>query len=117
VLIDGLPPESLTKTAIRDSMSSADLERARKADPGGHGQWSHLEMLTASVIDSLGYVRAAVIAAGGGKPDEVKPIPRPGVTKPRTRMTSAQAAWFSQSRAEHAARQEAARQANRRDGG
>jgi hypothetical protein len=98
-------------------MSSADLERARKSDPGGHGQWSHLEMLTASVIDSLWHVRAAVIAAGGGKPGEVKPIPRPGVTKPRTRMTSVQAAWFAQSRAEHAARQESERQANHHGGG
>lgn len=77
VLIDHLPSESATVTAIRDGMTPEQLAALPK--PDGHGPWSRVEALLADVYDQLGWLIYAVAAANGGKPQEPKPMARPGV--------------------------------------
>jgi|GEM_PF-2455522 len=96
-LVRHLPPESATKTALRNQMSEAELKRAaEEADPS-HGQWSQLEMLVAQLIDTVRWlVHITAVAHGGrrGKPPE--PVPRPGVPpkdkKGRKRLSPEQVA-------------------------
>jgi hypothetical protein len=77
VLVDHLPPESATVTAIRDGMSPEEL--ADLPQPEGHGPWSRTEQLLADVCDRLDWVIYAVYASEGGKPQQPKPMRRPGV--------------------------------------
>jgi hypothetical protein len=77
VLIDGLPPESLTKTAIRDTLTSEDFEDA--PEPDGWGAWSKTDELLAVLVDQVGWLTYSTYAAQGGKPHEPTPIRRPGV--------------------------------------
>lgn len=94
-LIDGLPPQSLTKTAVRGEYTDAEL-----ADMGrqqhDHGPWSHLELLVAHLIDEVAWNSHILGAANGGKADKPKPYPRPGITPPggarRGRLTPDQIA-------------------------
>ena len=80
-LIRHLPPESATKTAMRNQMSGAEMEQvSRNADPS-QGQWSHLEMLIASGNDMLRWIAYILSSANGGKPKKPEPTPRPGVNK------------------------------------
>jgi hypothetical protein len=77
VLVNNLPQESATQTAIRDSMP-ADV--MREAAVSGHGRWSHEAMLLALLVDCVNAMRyEAVAMQGGAKPTEPKPLPRPGV--------------------------------------
>lgn len=77
-LIDGLPPESLTKTAVRGQYSDAEL-----ADMGkrrlDHGPWSNLELLVAHLIDEVAWNSHILTTANGGKGDKPTPYPRPGI--------------------------------------
>lgn len=83
-LIRHLPPESATKTALRNKMSDAELAQAAKGGDPSQGQWSQQEMLLASLIDSVRWLlHATVVANGGkGKSKPPEPVPRPGV-KPK----------------------------------
>lgn len=89
MLIDHLPPESATITAIRAGLSEDELEASGEGADPAKGRWSSLEMLMASVIDELRalqylYVSAHVAQGQAGKPPE--PVARPGVVK-RKRKT------------------------------
>jgi hypothetical protein len=98
VLIDHLPPESATITAVRASLSDEELEERGAGSDPAKGRWSAAEMLLAAVIDELRsiqylYVSAHVKQGQAGKPPE--PVARPGVTKRdrkarRTRLTDEQ---------------------------
>lgn len=77
VLVDHLPPESATVTAIRDGMTPEQLAALPK--PEGYGPWSRMEALMADIYDQLGWLIYVVAAANGGKPKEPKPMARPGV--------------------------------------
>lgn len=91
VLVDHLPPESATKTALRESIPEADREKLAKLPRAGHGPWSQQEMLLAAVADRLAWVVYAVYAVHNAKPEQPSPIPRPGVsTRPRRQFTDAQ---------------------------
>lgn len=79
VLIRNLPPESATKTAMRNAMGGAEIEQASKRADPSQGQWSHLEMLIASQGDTLRWIAYILAAANGGKPKKPEPTPRPGV--------------------------------------
>jgi len=82
-LIDGLPPESATKTAVRDDLGEAELaELAEKDQPSGHGPWSHTDLRIASLIDEVRWLRYAVYQSAGAKPKQPNPYPRPGVRSP-----------------------------------
>jgi hypothetical protein len=87
-LIRHLPPESATKTALRNELSDAEIKRyAQQGDPS-QGQWSHLEMLVASLLDAVRHLQVTVIRVNGGKAKLPDPTPRPGV-RPRGRKRPA----------------------------
>lgn len=77
VLIDGLPPESMVKTAIRDTMTADDFANA--PEPDGWGPWSKTDELLAILADRMAWLVYAVYASQGGKPTEPEPMHRPGV--------------------------------------
>lgn len=79
VLIENLPPESATKTAIRNEVGVEIVEESGGEHRPDLGQWSALEMLLAAIKDELMLNRLVAIAAAGGKPGEFVPTPRPGI--------------------------------------
>lgn len=94
MLVRKLPPESVTATEARVAAGpDATADAADAGDPA-EGRWSHLEMLTATAVDSIRRVEWAVIAANSDKgkaPPQPEPLPRPGVgVKRRRHMTAAQ---------------------------
>lgn len=94
MLIEHLPPESATMTALRNAHPDAVNDDG--PDPA-EGRWSQLEMLAATIADelrNLRYVYTSANAGKGKKPTPPEPIPRPGVErkKPRkAKMSDAQA--------------------------
>ncbi len=84
-LIRHLPPESATKTALRNAMPDTQVKDMSQAADPARGQWSQAEMLLALLVDAvrnLTYTTVRLQAGGkAGKPPQ--PVPRPGV-KPRT---------------------------------
>jgi hypothetical protein len=93
VLIQHLPPESATWTALRNAMSDEELaEQADKGEPE-KGRWSQLEQLVASVADRLARVEYVLICANTEKkakrPDPPEPIRRPGAKaqRPKAKLT------------------------------
>jgi hypothetical protein len=95
-LIRHLPPESAVKTELRNAMSDAEIKRlAEEADPS-QGQWSHTEMLIASLIDAVRTNTFVLQRVNGVKVKAPEPIPRPGVPskkrKKRRQLTPEQTA-------------------------
>lgn len=93
VLIQGLPPESSTLTALRNAMPEKELdEQAENGEPE-KGRWSQSELLLASAIDALRRVEYVLICANTeskrGRPAPPEPTPRPGVRarKPKATLT------------------------------
>lgn len=84
-MIRNLPPESATKTALRNSLPEREIEQAsEQADPST-GRWSQTEMLQALEIDALRQIAYVLLKVNGVKkaaPPE--PLARPGV-KPKKR--------------------------------
>ena len=86
ILIQHLPPESATWTALRNAMSDEELAaQAGKGEPE-KGRWSQLEQLVALVADRLARVEWVLwcvnIEQKSKRPDPPEPIRRPGA-KPR----------------------------------
>jgi hypothetical protein len=93
-LVDGLPPESLTMTAIRTGQAKA-AEEARESgqQPEQSGEpdfdpadfpWSKSEMLLGDVIDELRVIRHIQLVKGSPKGHSVpmpKMVPRPGISR------------------------------------
>lgn len=85
VLIQKLPPESHTLTALRNELTDEELaEQADKGEPE-QGRWSQLEQLTAANLDLLRRIEYVLICANSEKkvtfpPPE--PLRRPGA-KPK----------------------------------
>jgi hypothetical protein len=82
VLIQHLPPESATWTALRNAMTPEELaEQAEQGEPE-KGRWSQTEQLLAVVADRLARVEYTLICANTEKkskiPDAPEPIRRPG---------------------------------------
>jgi hypothetical protein len=105
VLIEHLPPESATKTALRDELDDGTLSRLASAPRRGHGPWSHVELLLAAVHDSIErliYVQYQWAGAKSLKAPE--PMPRPGVGRSNVRAISPEAhEYLEQVRARNAA--------------
>ncbi|WP_367129919.1 MULTISPECIES: hypothetical protein [Streptomyces] len=95
-MVEHLPPESATMTALRNAAPEVDLEaQAEGADPS-RGRWSQTDLLLAQVIDSvtrLSHYYTLVNTSGGKRPDPPQPVPRPGVprTPDRRRLSPAAA--------------------------
>jgi hypothetical protein len=99
VLIDHLPPESATKTAIRELHGEEFF--AGISDPSApklHGQWSRAEHLLATINDSvndLSYLTLCLnIAKDKQRPERPARIPRPGVARPISNKPSDAALAF-----------------------
>lgn len=96
VLIQRLPPESATMTAIRNALSPEELaEQADKGEPE-KAPWSQVEQLLAVIADRVAGLTYAYTAANtqkGKKPSVPEPIRRPGGkrAKPKQQMSEAQA--------------------------
>ncbi|MCX4543769.1 hypothetical protein [Streptomyces sp. NBC_01565] len=86
VLIQGLPSESATLTALRNELPDEELERQADRGEPEKGRWSQHELLLASVIDTLRRVEYVLICANtdskSKRPAPPEPIARPGA-KPR----------------------------------
>jgi len=86
VLIQHLPSESATWTALRNDLSEDELaEQAEQGEPE-KAAWSQMEQLTAALVDAVRRVEYVLVLANsdsnGKKPDPPEPIKRPGA-KPR----------------------------------
>lgn len=93
ILIDHLPPESATKTAIRNAITPEQAEVSRGESHPEKAPWSNLEMLVAAMRDEMRLNTIVAIAAAGGKPPTFEPTPRPGITPTsggRKRLTDEQ---------------------------
>ncbi len=77
-MIEGLAPESLTKTALRNAHTDAELAEFA-GERTEHGPWSHTDLLLADVHDAIERLRFAM---GDGKGAKPQPYPRPGVGPP-----------------------------------
>lgn len=88
VLIEHLPAESHTMTALRNELSDDELaEQADKGEPE-KGRWSQLEQLTASLLDAvrrLEYVTICANTEKGKQPQPPDPTPRPGAKARRAK--------------------------------
>lgn len=87
VLIQHLPPESHTMTALRNAMPDEELaEQAEKGEPE-KGRWSQVEQLLALLADRIARVEYVLICANTEKkrdrPDPPEPIARPGAKPPK----------------------------------
>lgn len=83
ILLSRLPPESHLMTAIRNSLPAEELEEHASDNKPEQGRWSHLEQMTATVVDvlhQLVYVTVLAHHSGKGpKPKLPPPMRRPGV--------------------------------------
>ena len=89
MLINALPPESMTLTELRNAAQDDPDAEAPPSDPSA-GRWSSPEMLLALLVDEVRLLRWTMIAANAGStaagtpPD---PVGRPGA-KPRKKRLS-----------------------------
>lgn len=79
VLIRGLPPESRTKTAIRDLVDPFELAESTGADRPGWGPHSRTDEGLARLGERLDRIIYTLYRVNGGKPAEPAPWRRPGV--------------------------------------
>jgi len=87
VLIQHLPPESHTMTALRNSMTAEEqATQAESSDPE-KANYSNLEQLVAATVDSVRHLEYTLICINTEKkskrPEAPKPLPRPGSTPPK----------------------------------
>jgi hypothetical protein len=97
VLIQRLPPESATWTALRNAMSDEELaEQAEKGEPE-KASWSQVEQLLAVVADRVARLEYVLISVNTEKksqrPKAPEPIRRPGAKplRAKPKMSDAQA--------------------------
>jgi len=96
VLLENLPPESATWTALRNAMSPEDLaEHAADSDPE-QGRWSQVAHLLAATVDAVRRVEYVLILANSDSkaraPKPPEPLPRPGVNAPKAKPRISEAA-------------------------
>lgn len=83
VLIDWLPGECATKTAIRDSLTDEEIAQFADSAPDGHGAWSSETLRLAALEDAVNRLTAVTIFLAGdrkGQPKMPDPVRRPGLT-------------------------------------
>ena len=82
VLIQHLPPESATWTALRNAMPEADLSAQADRGEPEKGRWSQLEQLVAANLDAIRRLEWVLICVNTEKksqrPDPPEPMRRPG---------------------------------------
>jgi hypothetical protein len=87
VLIQHLPPESHTMTALRNKLSDEELAEQAEGGEPEKGRWSQVEQLLAVVADRVARVEYVLICANTEKkrdrPPAPEPLRRPGAKPPR----------------------------------
>lgn len=86
IWIEHLPPESATKTALRNAVTPEELERATGEGRPDQAPWSGTETLLAQVKDEVRLLRFTLLAVNGNKAPEFTPTPRPGIP-PKSAIT------------------------------
>jgi hypothetical protein len=82
VLVRNLPPESATKTALRNATPVEDLQDVVEDADREYGSWSQTDMLLAELIDVARWLQWSKTKAAEDRPNESpKPYPRPGVDR------------------------------------
>jgi len=84
VIVDRLPPESATKTAMREALSDEELAALGDDDTTpSYGPWSRVEHLIAAAKDEIALLRWVTVAiATKEQPPQPALYPRPGVARP-----------------------------------
>lgn len=90
VLVRHLPPESATKTALRNAAPEEDLQQAVSDAEREYGPWSQSEMLLAEMVDLLRWLQWAKTEAAEKKQPPPDPFPRPGVNRKPAAKANAQ---------------------------
>ncbi|HCA85775.1 MAG TPA: hypothetical protein DEQ61_09910 [Streptomyces sp.] len=84
VLIQHLPPESHTMTALRNALPADEYERQAEGGEPERGRWSVEMQMLAGITDSLRRLEYILLVANSsGKGPKVKkpePMRRPGVS-------------------------------------
>ncbi len=91
VLIDWLPTDSATKTAIRDGLTDDEIADLAGRDPVGYGRWSRGDLRTAAVEDAVERQTALMIWLASdrkSKPKMPEPVRRPGIRQKRAVLTA-----------------------------
>ncbi|MFD7705718.1 hypothetical protein [Streptomyces sp. NPDC059786] len=97
ILIQGLPAESRTMTAMRNAMTAEELAALSEQGEPEKGRWSQTEQLLAVVADRIAELTYAYSTShtekGKKKPRRPDPIRRPGVqqAKPKQQINDEQA--------------------------
>ncbi|MFE7510202.1 hypothetical protein ACFU8I_03075 [Streptomyces sp. NPDC057540] len=83
VLIQHLPPESATMTALRNGLTAEEYEQQARTGKPEEGRWSMSEQLLAGISDGIRELQYVLVVANsdgkGRKPRRPEPIRRPGV--------------------------------------
>ncbi|MFF1684507.1 MULTISPECIES: hypothetical protein [unclassified Streptomyces] len=79
ILIEHLPSESATKTALRNLVTPEEMERATGEHRPDLAPWSGVELLLAGIKDEITLSRHVAVAAAGAPAPEFTPTPRPGI--------------------------------------
>jgi hypothetical protein len=88
--MDGLPVESLTLTAMRDSLTPEQRAELAEKPDRTHGPWGQTAMLLALIADRIAQ-QTWVLGEWKTRPPQPEPIPRPGGdTKPGGRPRTLQ---------------------------
>lgn len=108
VLIDWLPGESATKTAIRDSLTDEEIAELGARERKGHGPWSLQRFNLAAIEDAINRQTAVTIFLAGdrkGQPKMPEPIRRPGIngSRKRPKLTDEGRAYLKFLRENHGA--------------
>jgi hypothetical protein len=83
VVIDRLPPESATKTAMREALSDEELKALGDKVGTNYGPWSKAEHLLAGISDKIAMLQWVTIALQSPeKHEQPAQYPRPGVARP-----------------------------------
>lgn len=93
VLIDGLPGESLTKTAMRDALSEDELAELAARDPLGYGPWSREALRLAAIEDGINRLTAITMWLATDRKRKLElpePVRRPGIRGRRRRKLTAE---------------------------
>lgn len=87
VVLQHLPPESHTMTAMRNALSDEELEAQADSGEPERAAWSQLEQLVAATVDAVRRLEYVLICANtdksGDRPRPPEPIRRPGARPPR----------------------------------
>ena len=91
MLIDWLPTDSATKTALRDTLTDEQIADLARQDPAGYGRWTRSDLRLAALEDAVERQTALMIWLASDRksqPRMPEPVRRPGITAKRRPVLS-----------------------------